>query len=337
MDYLFQLGLFAGKSFVIVLAVVVILMVIFSLAYRAKFQHQLEVENLNHKNRDLAEILKQSIWNKNELKKEKREEKKKSKKAVNESRPRVYVLDFDGDIKATEVGALREEITTVLNVAKPGDEVVVRLESGGGMVHSYGLAAAQLQRVKDHKLSLTVCVDRIAASGGYMMACTAHKIIASPFAILGSVGVIAQVPNFHRLLKKHDIDYQEITAGEFKRTVSLLGEITPAGREKFQEQVVDTHQLFKQFVASQRPTVDIEQVATGEHWLGLRALDLKLVDQISTSDDYIFEKSKTCDVFRLSYESKKKLSEKIATAFSHGVNMALERFFQRLENEGPKV
>ena len=109
---------------------------------------------------------------------------------------------------------------------------------------AYGLAASQMQRIRDKKLKLTVCVDKVAASGGYMMAVVADKIIAAPFAVLGSIGVLAQVPNFHRLLKKHDVDFEMLTAGKYKRTLTMFGENTDKGREKFQEDIEDTHVLF---------------------------------------------------------------------------------------------
>lgn len=329
MDYLLQLGLFAGKSALIVICIVIVLIVFFGLLLRQKSIHHLEIENLNEKHRDLSNLLKSQVLNKQEAKVEKKEAKKIAKQMTETSTPKAFVLDFEGDIRATAVNCLREEITTILKVAKSGDEVIVRLESSGGMVHGYGLAAAQLQRVKDARIALTVCVDKVAASGGYMMACVADKIIASPFAILGSIGVLAQVPNIHRLLKKHDIDYQEITAGEYKRTVSLLGEITPQGKEKFQEQVVDTHQLFKNFVLQQRPKLDVSKVATGEYWFGIRAKELNLVDEIATSDAYILQLEGKYSIFRVAYEAKKKLSEKIAAAVHMGLDRTVEKWIYR--------
>jgi len=329
-DYLFQLGLFAGKAFLIVSAVIVVLVVFLVVLHRLKSQHHLDVEILNEKYTELSNFIKQSIFSKEELKREKKQLKKiKTKDIV---KPRAFVIDFEGDIRASSVSSLREEITSILKIAKKEDQVVIRLESPGGMVHGYGLAASQLKRLREHGIQLIACVDKVAASGGYLMACTADRILAAPFAILGSVGVIAQVPNFHRLLKKHDIDYQEITSGEFKRTISILGEITPAGRQKFQEEVVDTHRLFKEFVVQSRPQIEIDRIGTGEHWFGLRALDLKLIDEIKTSDEYLMGLHDTHQVIRISYEAKKKLSEKIAAALSLAVGKALDRSLGAVEN-----
>ncbi|GAA3949347.1 protease SohB [Allohahella marinimesophila] len=243
-----------------------------------------------------------------------------------DGRKRVYVLDFDGDIKASEVDSLRESITAVLTLARPTDEVVVRLESPGGMVHSYGLAASQLGRIKARNIPLTVCVDKVAASGGYLMACLADKIIAAPFAIIGSIGVVAQVPNVHRLLKKNDIDVEVLTAGEYKRTLTILGENTEQGRAKFLDDLHETHVLFKEFVSTNRPVVDIEEVSKGEIWYGQRAIDKKLIDEILTSDDYLQASAKVADVYQVSYEEPKNLAEKFGIAAS----VAIDRGWTRL-------
>ncbi len=223
---------------------------------------------------------------------------------------RVFVIDFKGDVLATEVESLREEVTAILGVAESTDEVVVRLESSGGAVHGYGLAASQLARIRSRAIPLTVCIDKIAASGGYMMACVAQRIAAAPFAILGSIGVVAPVPNLHRLLQRHGVDYEDITAGQFKRPVSLLGHITEEGREKLKEQIEETHDLFKRYVNEMRPTLDIEAVATGEHWYGTRALELGLADTLTTSDDYLLEKAKVARVFEVVCERPRSIRER---------------------------
>lgn len=228
-----------------------------------------------------------------------------------EKKSRLFVLDFNGDVQASAVNALRREITAVLSLAKPEDEVLLKLESPGGVVHGYGLAASQLQRLRDRNIPLTVAVDKVAASGGYMMACVANKIISAPFAIIGSVGVVAQVPNIHRLLKKHDIDVDVMTAGEFKRTVTLVGENTEKGKQKFQQELEETHELFKTFVSKNRPQLEIEKVATGEHWFGTQALELQLVDEIKTSDDVILDAVKSKEVIELKYREKKNLTQRL--------------------------
>ena len=229
---------------------------------------------------------------------------------VDPSKQRVFVIDFKGDVMATEVDSLREEVTVVIGIARAGDEVVVRLESSGGAVHSYGLAASQLARLRNRQIPLTVCVDKVAASGGYMMACVAPKVLAAPFAILGSIGVVAAVPNLHRLLEKHGVDYENFTAGRYKRTVSLLGPITDEGREKFKEQLEETHVLFKRFVHEMRPKLDIEQLATGEHWYGTQAVELGLVDELATSDDYLLARSSEARVFEVLCERPRTMRER---------------------------
>ncbi|NLQ16765.1 protease SohB [Marinomonas sp. M1K-6] len=288
----------------------------------------LSVSKLNEGYDAMKAELDRQLLDKKTLKniaKEKKKQTKLDKKAqknapkdsvVEESaKKRVYVLDFDGDIKASAVDTMREEITAVLSVATPQDEVVVRLESGGGVVHGYGLAASQLQRIREAHIPLTICVDKVAASGGYMMACVADKIIAAPFAILGSIGVVAQVPNVHRLLGKSLIDVELHTAGRYKRTLTMLGENTDEGREKFKQDLEDTHGLFKRFVSSQRPQLDIEEIATGETWYGSEALGNKLVDVVMTSDAYLVSHYEKADVVQVVYKQPKGMAERLGLSF----------------------
>src|SRR5690606_11055820 len=232
--------------------------------------------------------LEHEILDKAELKALHKAEAKQTKQEKKEGlrKPRVFVLDFDGDIKASATDNLRHEVTALLSLASAEDEVVLRLESGGGMVHGYGLAASQLARIRQAGVPLTVCVDKVAASGGYMMACIGDKVLSAPIAILGSIGMVAQLPNVHRLLKKHDIDFEVLTAGEYKRTLTVFGENTEKGREKFQEDLETTHELFKNFVGRYRPQLSIDEIATGEVWLGVSALNKHLVDELKTSDEY---------------------------------------------------
>ncbi|AHG80319.1 protease sohB [Mannheimia varigena USDA-ARS-USMARC-1388] len=247
-----------------------------------------------------------------------------------EAPSRLFVLNFNGDMMAHEVNSLRREIDAVISLANPEkDEVLLKLESPGGVVHGYGLAASQLQRLRDRNIPLTAAVDKIAASGGYMMACVANKIVSAPFAVIGSVGVVAQVPNIHRLLKKHDIDVDVMTAGEYKRTVTLAGENTEKGKQKFQQELEETHSLFKQFVAQHRPQLDIEKVATGEHWFGQQAIELNLVDEISTSDDLILKAIESKEVIELKYKEKKKLTQKIGSQLEQSAENLLTKILNK--------
>ena len=264
----------------------------------------------------MAMAMNVNMLHKEGLKKYLKDEKEKLKGIVKElkggaQKKRVYVVNFHGDIRASAVASLREEITAILTVATENDEVFLRLESGGGVVHGYGLGASQLMRVREKNIPLTVSVDKVAASGGYMMACVGNHIMAAPFAIIGSIGVIAQVPNFNKVLKKHDIEYDQFTAGEFKRTVTMFGENTDEAKAKFREEIEDIHALFKDFIVQHRPDVDIVKVSTGESWPGTRAMEKNLVDELKTSDDYLLESSKDADIYEVKYVSKKSLSERI--------------------------
>ena len=333
MEFLAEYAGFLARTVTVVVAIVMVLLVVAVLRQKGqRSAGHLSVRKLNEFYRELREHLEDSVLHKDQLKRQRKAEAKahkaEQKKPVD--KPRVFVLDFDGDIKASATEQLRHEVTAVLSMAQPTDEVVVRLESGGGMVHAYGLASSQLARLRDAGLPLTVCVDKVAASGGYMMACVANRVLAAPFAVLGSIGVVAQLPNVHRLLKKHDIDVEVLTAGEFKRTLTVFGENTDKGREKFQEDLELTHQLFKGFVSRYRPQLDIDKVATGEVWLGLSALEYELVDGLQTSDEYLARRANEAEVFQLRFINRKSLQERIGLAASVAIDRVLLGWWERL-------
>lgn len=335
MEFIQDLGLFASKLVLILIGIGLLAgLVVFIIHKGQKLKAQFEIENLNDHFEEIEWNLKQSVLPekslKEELKKLKEKDKKKKDDPDWEQKKRIYVLNFEGDIKAHASEHLREEISTILTIARPKDEVVLKLESSGGLVHAYGFCASQLNRIKSAQIPLTVCVDRVAASGGYMMACVAHKVLSAPFAIIGSIGVLAQVPNLHKLLKKHDVDYKEYTSGEYKRTVSFLGEITAAGEKKFSEQLNDTHTLFKNFVKENRPQVELEKVATGEYWYGQQARDLNLVDELITSDDYLMKQKDSALILKVSYKVKKSLSEKLSDAMGMASVKLVDRIMQNL-------
>ena len=325
-EFLSEYGLFLAKTVTWLVAIALLLGMIVTAASRRRQSNagEIDVESLNEHFDELKETLEDHVLDEHRLKqmhkaqkKQTKEENKARKKALKSGqddesdRKRMFVIDFDGDIQASEVDKMREEISAVLSLARETDEVVLRLESPGGLVHSYGLAASQLERIRRRNIPLTVCVDRVAASGGYMMACIANKIVAAPFALIGSIGVVAQIPNFHRLLKRNEIDYEVLTAGDYKRTMTMFGENTDKGREKFVEELEDTHNLFKEFVSDYRQGLDIETVATGEVWFGRRAIVNNLIDHIETSDDYLFEASKECDIYKVTYQVKRSLQDRL--------------------------
>ena len=343
MEFLIDYGLFLAKMVTLLIGLVVGVLIVASVSHRHRpaDKGHIEITNLNEKFSQLTLSLKQMLLSPEAVKQlaktekqEKKSQSKAQKKAIKEAqkegteaeaeRNRVFVLDFNGDVRATEVSQLREEVTAVLSVANKGDEVLLRLESPGGVVHGYGLAASQLSRVLGQGLNLTVAVDKVAASGGYMMACIGTRILAAPFAVLGSIGVVAELPNFHRLLKKYDVDMEVMTAGEYKRTLTMFGENTDQGREKFQEEIEDVHDLFKSFVAENRPSVDVEAVSTGEAWYGQRALDRNLVDELKTSDEYLVECCDAADVFHVRFVEHKSNVDRLMDRFNGLVNRLFE-------------
>lgn len=346
MDFVQEIGVFLAQAVILAGTVLFVIAGISAINARRRGGDDgyIEVRRLNERYVDFRDAIRsltehpeeRKVRQKNEKKTAKDADKKaklRAKGAVDDAaKPRVFVLRFDGDMRADQVEALREEISAVLPEASEGDEVLLCLESPGGLVHGYGLAASQLVRLGDAGVKLTVAVDKVAASGGYMMACVADHIIAAPFAVIGSIGVLAQIPNFHRLLKKNDIDFELLTAGKYKRTLTMFGENTEKDREKFVDDLEDTYDLFKDFVKSQRPIVDIDSVATGEVWYGRRAIDNHLVDEICTSDAYIQRRLEDAEVLEVRYVPKKTWQEKLGVS----VESALERTALKLWQQGTR-
>ncbi len=341
LQFLADYGLFLAKLVTVIIGLLVLMAGIVALTQRKHKESEghIEVKDLGARFEGFEEDIRHATLYEDELKalhkeqrkKEKLEEKQRKKDKQHEkSKKRLFVLDFDGDVKASAVENLREEISAILTLSQPGEQVLVRLESSGGMVHSYGLAASQLQRLVNAQLELIIAVDRVAASGGYMMACIGKQIIAAPFAIIGSIGVMAQLPNINRLLKKHDVDVELHTAGEYKRTLTVFGENTEKGRRKFLEELEETHTLFKQFVAQHRPQLDINSVATGEVWYGAQAVDNKLIDAIKTSDEFLMEHRQSCDLFLVRYVEKRPWQEKLGLAVDASIERVLTRWLHRL-------
>jgi serine protease SohB len=348
-SFLSEYGLFLAKTATIVVAVAAVLAIAAVVLGRAARRGErglrrpgargLEVKNLNRRYEDLGNALRQGMLTPRAAKQEakrlakerKAQDKARSKAldaaasdgtarestlgeaATGSARPRVFVLNFTGDIRATQVSGLREEITAIVSLAADGDEVLVRLSNPGGTVNDQGFAAAQLQRVRSRGIRLTVAVDTMAASGGYMMACVADRILAAPFAVVGSIGVVAQIPNAYRLLDRAGIDYEQFTGGAYKRTVTPFTRTTDEARAKLASQIDETHTLFKEFVVAQRPQLDIEQVATGEYWYGTRALELGLVDELVTSDDYLLRRRDEADLFEVTWSDGRGAGRRLAS------------------------
>lgn len=347
MEFLLDYGLFLAKIVTVVAAIIVILILVKSVGGKSgAAKGELEITNLSEQHKQSVEQLEHHLHDEaflkardKAIKKEEKEKNKSREKEIKQAskegeldskrEPHLFVLDFKGSIDAKEVNSLREEITAILAVAREGDEILLRLESGGGMVHGYGLASSQLDRIKAAGLPLTIAVDKVAASGGYMMACVADKIVSAPFAIVGSIGVIAQIPNFNKLLKKHDIEYEQLTAGEYKRTLTMFGENTDKARDKFKQELEETHVLFKDFIRERRPSLELEKVATGEHWFGTQAKERGLVDEICTSDDLVVAACKDKTVLAVHYVPKKKLADKLVGVASKVADSVILKLAER--------
>jgi serine protease SohB len=332
LSWIAEYGMFVAKVITISLSVIAVFLSVIVVSASQKgpsSEGSISLKNLNNYYKDLKDELYEQLLSKEQQKAYKKENKEKKKsKDQKDTKPRLFVIDFDGDIKASGTDALAKEINSILSVADEKDHVMLRLESPGGVVHGYGLAASQLQRLKDNNIPLTICVDKVAASGGYMMACVADKIIAAPFAVIGSIGVVAQIPNFNKLLKKNDVDFDIYTAGEYKRTVTMFGENTQEGKSKLNDDLQVTHELFQNMIQSHREVLDVPQVATGEVWYGTQALDKKLIDKVGTSDDFILSHIENYDVYSLSFVKKKTLSDKIGLGAANAMSRAFLSFHQ---------
>jgi len=305
---------FALRALIVVAALAALAFLIARLLRSAEPKdREIRVRSLNERYEDMRAALNAALLDKKGVK-ALAKARKKERKALrgDETAKRLFVIGFKGDIRARAVRELGMAIDAVLTVARTGtDEVLLRLESPGGTVTGYGLGAAEILRLREHGIRVTASVDQVAASGGYMMAAAADRVVAAPFAVVGSIGVVAPVPNVHRLLKKNEIDFEEMTAGEFKRSVSVFGEITPAGREHFRTKLEDTFGAFKSHVARCRANVDIERVANGDTWLASEAVALGLVDEIATGDELLFRARETARLYEVTVETKKNLLQQL--------------------------
>ncbi len=341
LEFLSEYGLFFAKVITILGAILIVIGAIFSGSRKGRkdTSGSIRAKHLNKELQTIKDHINELVLNdtqqkaiakqEKKIKKEKHKAEKKHKDEA--AKPRLFVIDFNGDKEGNQVENLRKEVTTILSVANKNDEVLVRVESPGGMVHTYGLAAAQLERIKKAELRLTIAVDKVAASGGYLMACIADTLIAAPFAIVGSVGVLVEITNFNKLLRKNNIDVEVLTAGEYKHTISMLGEITPEAREKTIAELAAVHEMFKSFVLKYRPQLDIEKVATGEYWHGSQAIELKMIDELMTSDEYLFDKcEQDMDVYEISYKEKETLGDKLGISLSTAIDRVSMNLLKRL-------
>ena len=346
MDFITDYGMFLAKAVTIVISIGIVVGLIGSAGQKNRKgdkKGSIKVSRINEHIDELRDALRGSVLDKEQLKaiekiekKKAKDQERKKKKLIGEEDTKVkryFVLNFEGNIAADAVASLREELTALLSMATDSDEVILRLESPGGMVHAYGLASSQLLRIKNQKIPLTICVDKVAASGGYMMACLADKLVAAPFAIIGSIGVLVQLPNFHRVLKKYDVDYEMISAGEYKRTLSHFGEITDKGKDKVQEDVENIHNIFKDWVKTYRPSVEIDSIATGETWVGTQAKDRYMVDEIKTSDEVVIEACESSEVYEIEFEIKKSLQVRLASLLEESATRLLNRWFGKSNND----
>lgn len=335
MAFLLEYGVFLAKLATLAILLLVVIGILTSQRrHRDTSSGKLEIVSINEQYEQITELANQLFFDKKTLKSKQKEQKKAARarqkdSADKDEKNKLFVIDFKGSMNAQEVDNLSKEVTAVISLAQSDDQVLVRLESPGGVVAGYGLGASQMARLKDAGLLVTVAVDKVAASGGYMMACVADRIISAPFAMIGSIGVVAQLPNIHRLLKNNDVDVELHTAGDYKRTLTVIGENTDEGREKFKQDLQVIHEQFKTHIANYRQHLDIEKVATGEVWLGQQAKELQLVDEIGTSDDFLMKAVKEQQLYLVRYRQKYSLAERLGLSFAAVTEQVTNRILTR--------
>ncbi len=308
-----EYALFVAELITIVAVLLLGAAVLVAIGRRGAHPEAIVVRHLNRQLEEHADVLRRAVHGKDGFRKllKRRAKERKKQRRDGTEKPRVFVIDFKGDLRASAAASLRHEVSAVLAVATDKDKVLVRLENSGGTVQDHGFAASQLERIKRRGIPLVVAVDKVAASGGYLMACVADRIIAAPFAVVGSIGVLVQLPNFNRLLEGKGVDFEQVTAGRYKRTLTMFGKNTDEGREKMKEELEEIHELFKRQIAEHRPQVDIDTVSTGEHWYGAKALERKLVDELASSDDWLLEAAKDSEIYLVTYKRRRHMLERV--------------------------
>ncbi len=246
--------------------------------------------------------------------------------------PRLAVLRFQGlrDLNASGDQRLSEAIDEVLVNRDHFEEAVVIIDSPGGTTHGYGHAYALLERLSASGLKVTACIDRIGASGGYLMALPADRILAGPFAIVGSVGVVAGIPNVKRLLEEKGVSYRLFVAGDKKRVVHFADDDGPEVREYMDEKLAGIHTQFLQAVEKHRgDRVKLDEVRSGDHWSAEESVEkgLGLVDELQTSAEYLLERNR--EVALVMIERRVDITERFAGYLAARLSARVASLFTR--------
>ena len=226
----------------------------------------------------------------------------------------LYYLEFEGDIQASEAAKLKQEILVCLQVAKPTDVFLILVESSGGSVSNYGDLYSVMEMIKKRGHTLWVAIDRVAASGGYLISLPADKIFATPFALIGSIGVLSEVPNFGGLLDKYGVKMEEYTAGERKMNISMFRENGEEQKEHHRKKLGKIHELFKAQLVKYRggliekKGVDIGELMEGDFWMGENAFELGLVDELKSSVEILLDEKDHFNILKVNYHNEPKMA-----------------------------
>jgi len=163
--------------------------------------------------------------------------------------------------------------------------IVIRVDSPGGTVPACQEILEEIERVKEEK-PVVVVMENMAASGGYYISAGADRIVASPVALTGSIGVISRVMNVEELYEKLGIEVQTFKGGRYKDMYSGLRELKEEEEEIMQRLVDEYYEHFVGVVAAGRglSTEEARDLATGQLYTGAEAERLGLVDKLGGLD-----------------------------------------------------
>lgn len=234
-------------------------------------------------------------------------------------RKTAVLLSFNGDINATEVIEFGRAVSMIVQMKDLVSEVYIIINSGGGVVNGYGLLASEIERLHYSEIETYALIDQVAASGGYMAACVANHVVAAPFAYIGSIGVVSEMPNFNQILSDNGINIEQHTAGKSKRTVTPLGKITDEDRNEFKKKLERIHRSFINHVSHYRNINDADEnknsiIFSGDYWIAEETVELELglVDEISTSQEFLLDKMKEYNIIEITFQENKTKKSKLS-------------------------
>ncbi|WP_343192796.1 S49 family peptidase [Buchnera aphidicola (Taiwanaphis decaspermi)] len=232
-----------------------------------------------------------------------------NQKNVYNKKSNLYILDYNDKIKKNKIKKLREEISSIILVAKKNDEVLLRLENTSDIVYEYGLVIAQLQRLRKKGIKLIISIDKIVSNGGYIIACVADHISASPFSIIGPINIVVNIPNIDKYTQTSNLNNQLNDCNTFTK-LTLIKNNTKIYVNKIFNKLDIKKYIRNSFIKDMRPSLNLNKIFNQNYWIGENAINEKLIDSINTSDDILFSKKDTHNLLKIKYVYKSNIVEK---------------------------